>query len=197
MVYCVVEFASHDRRTGMFVFVPVFLFQYTSSVLLMNTVGALGDVQGGGEFSWARLHVVPAVVAYVGVTTAAVYGLLHLIARRNLKRHVFGLLFGRLPPLEQLGKMSLCALLVGFAFMTAAIATGPAILHATGTAGGARMWDPKISTKIVTGSVAWVIYLVAVVGRAGRKWPVSTVCWFAVSGFVLVAILLAASAVLS
>lgn len=197
VVYSVVEFAGRDRRTGMFVFLLVFLFQYTSSVFLMHTVGAPAAPQSGAQFSWASLHVVPAVMAYVGVTIAAVYGLLHLMARRGLKQHSFGVLFGRLPSLDLLGKMSWYALVFGFVFMTVTIATSPIILREVGAAGQTSIWDPKVSTKIVTGSAAWLIYMVAVLGRLVAKWPVSKVCWFAVNGFLVVAILLTVSVILS
>ena len=120
-VYAVVEFASRDRRSGIFIFLLVFLFQYTSSSFL-----AAGTSE---STSWARLHVVPALVAYTAFAIAAVYGLLHILAQRNLKQHHFGMLFDRLPSLDLLGKMTWYALFSGFVFMTITIVTGPVLFR--------------------------------------------------------------------
>jgi len=192
IVYAVVEHASRERRTGVFVFSLVFLFQYTSSVFLVHATGG-GGMQGG----WGRLHVLPAVLAYTGFTISAVYGLLQLKARNNLKQHRFGALFDRLPSLELLGRMSWYSLVFGFAFLTLAIATGPIILSITGESGHTSVWEPNVMSKIVIGSVAWVIYLVAVLGRTLRKWQPERVARIAVAGFVVIMIMIGVGAVLS
>ena len=110
-VYWLVEFATHDRRTGVFVVLLVFLFQYTATMALAPGIAGGGHEAAG---SWRLFHDIPAVLSYTGVTIAAVYGMLHLLALRGLKQHRFGLLFDRLPPLESLGRMTWLAMLVGF-----------------------------------------------------------------------------------
>jgi len=194
-VYCVAEFAGGDRRTGMFVLLLVFLFQYTSSAFLPNAAPSPGgaDAQSG----WARLHIVPAVLAYTALAFAAVYGLLHLVAQRNLKQHHFGLLFDRLPPLELLGKMTWHALIVGFVLMTVCMVTGPVVFSRLGGAQGAGEMDPKVASKIVIGTIAWVICSVAVLGRWIGKWSDKRVSGIAVAGFLVIMTLLIFSAVLS
>jgi len=191
--YFVVELASRDRRSGMFVFLPVFLFQYTSSVFLLQVVGASENVRS----NWVQLHIIPAIMAYTGFTISAVYGMLHLAARRNLKRHRIGLLFDRLPPLDLLGEMTWYALLSGFAFMTIAIATSPFIFCYVAPAGGTGIWDPRVSTKIIIGSVAWLIYMVAILGKAVGRWTPSRVSGIAVNGFFVVMVMLIIGIILS
>jgi ABC-type uncharacterized transport system permease subunit len=195
LVYLVVEFASRDRRTGVFVLLPVFLFQYTCSTFLMHsfTVPAAAQAQS----TWARLHVVPAVLAYTGLTIAAVYGLLHLLAQRDLKQHRFGLLFDRLPSLDLLSKMTWQALLVGFLFMTVVIVTGPFLVRHTEAVQQDAAWAAKVGTKIVIGSIAWLTYLAAVIGKAVRKWPASRISGIAVGGFFVIMVLLGTSMILS
>ena len=195
-VYWIVEAASHDRRTGVFVLLLVFLFQYTSSAFMAQTL-AQPHVMDAAQSNWARLHVVPAMMAYTAMTIAGVYGMLHLLARRNLKQHRFGLLFDRLPSLGLLGKMTWQALLVGFAFMTITMATGPIIVHFTTAAEHTRIWDAKVGTKIVASSIAWLLYLAAVLGRLLRKWPDSRVSGVAVGGFLIIMAMLGISIVLS
>ncbi len=184
-VYAVVEFVGRDRRSGIFVFLLVFLFQYTSSSFL----GASSTQSTG----WTRLHVVPALVAYTAFAIAAVYGLLHILAQRNLKQHHFGMLFDRLPPLDLLGRMSWYALLSGFVFMTITIVTGPLLFSHLATA----VPDAKVTAKIVVGSIAWLIYVVAVLGKLLGKWPSRRISSIAVTGFVVIMILLIVSGILS
>jgi len=184
-VYTAVEFVSRDRRTGMFVFLLVFLFQYTSSSFL----GASSTQSTG----WARLHVVPALVAYTAFAIAAVYGLLHILAQRNLKQHHFGMLFDRLPPLDLLGRMTWYALFSGFVFITITIVTGPLLFSHQGT----DVPDAKLTAKIVVGSIAWLIYVVAVLGKLLGKWPSRRISSIAVTGFVVIMILLIVSGILS
>ena len=188
-VYCVAEFASGDRRTGMFVLLLVFLFQYTSSIFFSE-----GPSPGNAtQSNWTRLHIVPAVLAYTALAFAAVYGLLHLVAQRDLRRHHFGLLFDRLPPLELLGRMTWYALIVGFLFMTVSIATGAVVFSRL----GAGAMEAKVASKIVIGSIAWLVCLVAVLGRTVGKWSDRRVSGIAVAGFLAIMVLMVFSAVLS
>ncbi len=194
-VYALVELTGRDRRTGLFVLVLVFLFQYASSILLAGTFEAAGPPPEGGHSVWGRLHVIPALVAYTALGFAAVYGVLYLLAQRELHGGRFGVLFDRLPPLESLGRMTWHVLLVGFVAITASIAVSP-FLFGRGD-GGASLSDPKIVAKIITGSAAWVLYAAAVLGRWIGKWSRSRVAWVVVAGFVAVVALLTASGLLS
>jgi ABC-type uncharacterized transport system permease subunit len=185
-IYWVLERIARDRRAGLFIFGLIFLFQYTASVFLPSA-----ETEAAGPW-WARLHVVPAALAYTALSLGGVYGLLHLVAQRNLKRHRFGLLFDRLPPLELLGKMTWWALLHGFGFMTVSIVTGMWLAQAQG-----HVMDLALATKIAIGSFAWVICLVAILGKKAGKWPMSRISLIAVAGFLAIMALLVASVTLS
>lgn len=194
-VYLAVEAAGRDRRTGVFVLLLVFLMQYASSFALAS--GAAPAEAAGSR--WERLHALPAVLAYTAFSLSAVYALLHLVARRDLKQHRFGPLFDRLPPLDLLARMSWRAVLVGFVLLSVTIvsAAGLGLTGRLTAAGGAEFWSLKVTVKVVAGSVAWLVYAVAVVGRAVGKWPAVRVSVIAVNGFVAVALLFAISAALS
>ncbi len=190
-VYAWVELASGDRRTGIFVLLLAFLFQYAGSFLTAGGPGvAPAEPTAGGP--WAALHVLPALMAYTAMAFAGVYGALYLAARRALRRRRFGVLFDRLPPLETLGPMAWHALLTGFVAMTVSIAVTPLMF---GDAGGE--FSAKIISKIITGSVAWVVCAAAVLGRWLGRWHHVRTSAVAVLGFLLVMALLAVSGVLS
>ena len=185
-MYWVLERIARDRRAGLFIFGLVFLFQYTASVFLPSAA-----TEAVGPW-WGRLHVVPAALAYTALSLGGVYGLLHLVAQRNLKKHRFGLLFDRLPPLELLGKMTWWALLHGFGFMTVSIATGMWLAQSE-----VALEGHKLFAKIAIGLFAWVICLVAILGRKVGKWPMSRISLIAVAGFLTIMALLVASVTLS
>jgi ABC-type uncharacterized transport system permease subunit len=192
VAYCVVEFAVKDRRTGMFVLLPAFLFQYTSSVFLSGTFAGRPALAAEQGFNWMRLHSTLAIMAYTGFTLAAVYGMLHLSAQRNLKEHRIGAIFERLPSLDLLGHMSWYALVFGFVFITVTAATGPFLLgHSQGP------MEPRVGIKIVVGSAAWLIYGVAVLGRLVGRWPAVRISRIAAYGFLAIMIVLVGSILLS
>ena len=193
MVYWLVELAGKDRRTGAFVLLAAFLLEYTAAVFLPRL-----DFTGTGPIqAWhsPRLHTVPAMVAYIAFTISAIHGLLHLLARRDLKRHRIGLLFDRLPPLETLGTMTWHAMLLGFGFMTAAILTG-AVMFAAHPVGDGGM-GAKTLSKILAGTAAWLIYGGAILGKAFGRWTADRVSRVAVVGFLVVVAMLVTGIVLS
>jgi len=198
VVYATVEVATGDRRTGMFVLLLVFLLQYVSS-MFFPMPGAATPMTGamGRSLWWGHIHIVPAMLAYTALAFAAVYGLLHLVVRRGLKRHHFGVLFDRLPPLDTLGKMAWYALLVGFIFMTITMASSLLLFGGEGGARAAGPGAPKVMAKIIVGSAAWLIYAAAVLGRFLGKWNFARVSWVAIAGFTVVVGLMIASGALS
>ena len=183
LVFWLVQRRGRDRRAGAFIFLLIFLFQYTSTVLLSKSL--LTAQAQHAEPAFGHLHVLPAVMACTALSLAGVHGLLHIVALRNLKRRRFGLLFDRLPPLDELATATWHSLLIGFVCITAAIATGALL-----TTGASRLSDPTVVVKVAAGSIAWLICLVAVVGKL-RKWPAVWVSRLAVSAFSVAVVLLA------
>jgi len=189
-VYAWVELATRDRRTGVFVLLLAFLFQYAGSYAMAGHAQDAAAPAATGL--WTRLHVLPALVAYTALGFAGVFGALDLAARRDLRARRFGVLFDRLPPLEALGPMAWHALLTGFVAMTLAIAVTPLMF---GGEGGGAM-SAKVVGKIVTGSVAWAVCAAGVFGHWLGRWTPARTSAVAVIGFLLVMALLAVSGVL-
>lgn len=193
--YWFVELASAERRTGLFLFVFVFLFQYTASVLGAGVAGAAAaDAQPASN--WLRLHIVPALMSYAGFTISAVYAGLHLAARKNLKRQRFGVFYDAMPSLELLAQMTWYALLLGFICLTVTVVTG-SVVFAVSTHAGPPGWSFRILAKVLAGTAAWCVYLVAVVGRFARGWSAARIARFSVPGFGVLLLMLGISTVLS
>ncbi|MCY2926677.1 MAG: cytochrome c biogenesis protein CcsA [Planctomycetota bacterium] len=189
ILYAVIELTSRDRRAGVFILLLVFLIQYTASAQLAGPIargrGAVGES--------GSLHVIPAIFAYTAIAFAAVCSTLYLAGQRALKRHSFGVLFDRLPPLDLLGTMSWHALLSGFVLTTVTMVTGALLFHSMGGHGHGGTFDIKVTAKIVTGSIAWVACLTAILGKLLFHWPLRRVCQFIIATFVVILALFAAS----
>ncbi|MCY2929221.1 MAG: cytochrome c biogenesis protein CcsA [Planctomycetota bacterium] len=194
ILYAVIEFTSRDRRAGVFILLLVFLIQYTASVQLAGPIArgraAAIDESGG-------LHVIPAIFAYTAIAFAAVCSVLYLAGQRALKRHSFGVLFDRLPPLDLLGTMSWHALLTGFLLTTITMITGALLFRHMGGHARGGAFDVKVTAKIVTGSIAWAACLTAILGKTLFHWPLRRVCQFIVGTFVVILALFAASWILT
>ena len=186
-VYWAIESFTHDRRAGVFMFLLIFLCQYTASIL---PAVAPGTPHAGS--GW--LHLVPACLAYTAMGFAALYAGLYLLGQRNLKQHRVGLLFDRLPPLELLGTMSWHALLVGLVFMTVTMATGA--MASAGRPTGQPL-ETKITVKIIISTIAWLTCGTGVIGRWLAKWSLARVSIIALAGFVVVVAYLVISVALS
>jgi ABC-type uncharacterized transport system permease subunit len=195
VVYCAIELVTRDRRAGVFVFLLIFLMQYTSSIFLSGTIAQAGASTRQVQNAEGLVHVLLAALAYTGLAIGAVYAMLYLIGQRNMKHHNFGLLFDRLPPLDLLGRMCFQALLVGFAFITITMITG-VLFSQTRPQTGDSM-DPKLLAKIIIGSTAWVICAVDVFGKYVLKWSISRVSAIALIGFLIIAALFVTSLALS
>ena len=196
-VYWAIELVTRDRRAGVFVFLLIFLLQYTSSMSLTTMIHLASTHGSNMPYGWGRLHFLPAALAYTGMAFGAVYATLYLVGQRNLKHHNFGLLFDRLPPLDLLGRMSFHSLLVGFAFMTLTIITGSVLACQPDAAHGETLIGSKLLAKIIIGSTAWVICAVNVFGKYVLKWSVSRVASIALAGFLIIAALFVTSLALS
>lgn len=191
-VYALVELFTRDRRTGVFVLAVVFIFQYIAA-MLFYAGGFAGWEALKTPSPWAGLHVILALLSYTALALAAVYGLLYISVRRDLKRHYFGVLYDRLPPLAVLGHMTWHAMLTGFVCMTIALAAGPLMMNWP----AGESLPPKLLAKIVIGLAAWIIYAVAIFGKFVRKWDQAGISVFALVGFFIITIVLAVSAIMS
>lgn len=190
ILYAVIELTSRDRRAGVFVLGLVFLIQYTASAQLVAPI-AQGRSAPVGESG--GLHFIPAIFAYTAIAFAAICSVLYLAGQRALKRHSFGVLFDRLPPLDLLGTMSWHALLSGFVLTTVTMVTGAFLFHHMGGHAQGGAFDVKVTAKIVTGSIAWVACLTAILGKMLFHWPMRRVCQFIIATFVVILALFGAS----
>ena len=129
---------------------------------------------------WFVLHVVLAMVGYAGLTVAFAAGLMYLLQFRQLKGKRFGAVFRFFPPLDTLDRIGRGALLAGLPALSVALALGWAWAERFGFT--MQSGNPKI----VWGVITWIVFVAALVARAGegaaraRRGALATVVGFAV-----------------
>lgn len=166
---------GHARPVGL-VLVPV--------VALLTGVAVAVRVQPAGEAiafrgAWFALHVVFAFIGYAGLTVAFGAGLMYLLQFRQLKGKHFGAVFRFFPPLETLDRLGRTGLLVGFPFLTLAVIVGWAW---SSTFAAAELGDLKLVWVILS----WVVFVAALLARAGDAGRSQRGALASVIGFLVV-----------
>ena len=166
VVYLVLERWWKDQATGVFLLVPVLFFQVLSSAFVTHT-REVDEILRSPLFG---VHVTTALLGYVALSVAAVYGAMYCLLYRELKKHRVGLLFRRLPNLETLSRLNVGAVLFGWVGLTLAIILGTVWAGELASAGrldGDFYTDPKFLLTLAL----WVLYGLTLGGRYFLGWP--------------------------
>lgn len=139
------------------------LFPVPAAALLVLTSLLVGLHPSGEPTTfrgpWFTLHVLLAVLGYVGLTVAFAASLMYLLQFKQLKRKRFGAIFRVFPPLETLDRVGRRALLAGFPILTLALVVGWAWLARF--EGAPTPGDPHL----VWGVLSWLVFPVALAAR--------------------------------
>lgn len=155
-------------------------------VTLIAVATAVGIVPQGETTRfrglWFNLHVLFAFLGYAGLTVAAAAGLMYLLQFRELKSKHFGAIFRFFPPLEVLDRLGRRGILFGFPFLTVSVLVGWA-------------WTTRFDVADVPGNpkllwviVSWMVFLAALLARAGGGRPSRRGALVSVVGFVVVVV---------
>ncbi len=151
--YLYVELRIGVPSTGAFVLAFVTLFQILSSLML-------DEAREPSEIVLKPIvvvHVLGVAFGYAAFIIAALYGLMYILLFRHIKKGNFGMIFDRLPALEELDDMNLKATAAGLSFMTIAILAG-------GYWMGQALEDVSVlDPKIVVSFLIWLIFAANVV----------------------------------
>ncbi len=156
VTYLYIEIRMGVPSTGAFVLGFVFLFQLGASVMLRQ-VGEPADIV---LRPIVVVHVLGAAFGYAAFIIAALYGLMYILLFRHIKQGKFGMIFDRLPALEELDSMNLKASAAGLSFMTLSILVGGYWMERM--VEDASLLDPKII-------VAFMIWLIFAANVALKK----------------------------
>jgi ABC-type transport system involved in cytochrome c biogenesis permease subunit len=177
-IYLWVETRTQSPYTGPFVLFVVVILQFVGS-MFPQLDREMPELLRSTLFS---VHVSAAVVAYSALALSGVYGLLYLMMYHRIRQKQFGLIFRRLPPLDVLDRMNVVAAVVGFGFLTIAIAVG-SFWTAQLFGGLGHLFEvPKIVVAILT----WVVYGLALSARRLSMWSGTHTAYSTTVGFLAV-----------
>jgi ABC-type uncharacterized transport system permease subunit len=179
LVYLAVETQQKNKFTGIFILPVIFVFQLISSIGIAPTE----EIHPILRDYWFGLHTGTVALAYAAFLLSAVYGVMYLLLYQALRNKRFGLIFERLPSLDVLVRMTMGATLVGFIFLTLALAFG--------TAWAAdRIPSFWRDFKFLFNLLAWAVYGVSVVSHYVHRWTGHRVVSVALLGFTLMVVAL-------
>lgn len=180
LVYLVLEWQMRDRSTGVFLLGGVLLLQMLSTAFITHT-REVPEILRAPMFG---IHVTTALLGYVGLAIAAVYGVMYLLQYRQLKHRHVGLLFQRLPNLETLSRLNIRALAIGWIGLTVAIVAGTVWAFDLNRVGDLQvnlLQDPKFLLTVAL----WVVYGVCLAGLTMLGWTKRALASVSVLAFFL------------
>ena len=175
LVYLFIELRLGIRTTGVFILGLAFLFQ-AGSAGIMRAPGELDPLFRSPLFG---AHVVNALIGCAAIAVSAIYGMLYLLLRKNLKRQDFGRLYRKLPPLETLALMNYYAAAFGFLFLTISIGVGA--YWAADAIKTPWLQDPKTAVALAMWALLGFVVGVKLIGQWRPRWN----AWCAIIGFIM------------
>ena len=171
-VYLYVETLQKTRTTGVFVIPLVFLLQILSSAYGAGSPALVPPIRP----IWFELHTLAAVLGYSAFVVSAIYGILFLLLYRDIKANRLSFFYGRMPPLETLGRMNVSAAAAGLVLLALAIVMGVGWAR---LAGVRLLSDPKTWFTLL----AWVMLGFAVLAYHRLGWRGPRAVYAMLAGF--------------
>jgi len=125
-----------------------------------------------------EIHVIFNLIGYAAFSSAFLLATMYLFLINEIKSNKMGYFYDRLPSLAYLEKLNYNALLVGFIFNTIGILLGSIVGFSVW--GTFWSWDPKLTSALM----AWVLYLITIIGKMQYGWPRRRIAQFTFLGFV-------------
>jgi len=180
LVYLALEWRWKDKATGIFLLIPVLFFQVLSSAFVTHS-REVDEILRSPLFA---VHVTAALMGYVALSVAAVYGAMYGLLYRELKKSRVGLIFRRLPSLETLSRLNMGAVVFGWVGLSLAIILGSIWARELMLAGrleGTLYTDPKFLLTVGL----WVLYGLTLGGRYVFRWPNRQLAYLSIGAFLL------------
>jgi ABC-type transport system involved in cytochrome c biogenesis permease subunit len=163
-----------DYSLGFFYSALLFFLQFLSVVFISESA-SLPDVLKDVTF---EIHVLFNLVGYAAFSSAFLIATMYLFLSNEIKSNKMGYFYDRLPSLAYLERLNFNAVFVGFIFNSIGIALGAYI--AIDAWGSFWAWDPKLTSALM----AWILYLIVVVGKKHYGWHGKRLSQISILGFV-------------
>jgi HemX protein len=130
---------------------------------------------------WVEFHAAIAIVAYGAFALACVVGAMYLLQERQLKTRRLTSAFLQLPSIDQLDKINVRLVIMGFVMMTAGMVGGMISYRLVGHARG---------FKVFMAVAVWLVYAGFLALHYIGAWRGRRIAWLSVVSFVLVLVAL-------
>jgi len=176
--YLYIEHRLKIQSTGFFILIVVFLLQLFSSALV-RFEPVFPEILKGPLFI---LHTSTVIVGYAALFVSALYGVMYLMLFYDLKSAQFGVIYRKMPSLEELSEMNTRAAILGFFFLTVTIFVG--IMWRKSAFPEAAHFDPQV----IAAYAVWVIYGLLLYGKKVGSWTGKWLAYISIGGFLLIII---------
>ncbi|NTW52318.1 MAG: cytochrome c biogenesis protein CcsA [Chlorobiaceae bacterium] len=180
ITYMFIEFTTKSDKTGVFVIAFSTLSAMFSSFLSAHTTSAGPAFSGIG----IGIHLIAAIFGFSSVAIAGLYSGLYLVLFRQIRLNRFGLLFQRLPNLEDIGLLIMHAVGFGFFFLSITIIAG--VLEQRALSETINLLEPKLVTLIII----WLLYGISLLIKPLFGWDIKHMAVMLIALFVLITALL-------
>jgi cytochrome c-type biogenesis protein CcsB len=174
-----------EQRTGVRV-LGAFVLPVAVMLSLKATSARPGGLAPALASAWIWIHIALAMVGIAAFVFNFAGALMYLLQERQLKTKRPGAFYYRLPSLQTLDRLTFRTLALGFPFLTTGLVLGA--LWARVAWGSAFTFDPLAFFSFL----AWLIYAGTLAGRAVAGWHGRRAAYFAIVGFVALALTLGA-----
>jgi ABC-type uncharacterized transport system permease subunit len=183
LVYIYVEWRTGIRSTGALIYFFVACLQAVSAVLMLGAPPSFHEI--GNPI--LNIHIALSLLGSTAFCISFLYSIMYLILHDEIKKSHFGIMYEKLPSLEQLDEMNYYAAAAGLAALTLAIVVGFA--WAWAVFGKLPVTDIKAVTMLATA----LIYGVMIFMKNRYGWSGDRLAMMSVAGFFAVLLSLALS----
>lgn len=176
LLYLYIEWRTRTRATGALIFIFVFLLQGGAAIAIRN-LPVEPPMSGGPLLS---VHVMLALLGYTAFSFSFLYSVMYLMLHEDIRSNHFGILYTKLPPLEQLDAMNYQAAAAGTTILSAAMCVGFVWAWIT------FRHLPFEDLKVLVTLSAIVVYGAIVLMKRRFGWEGERIALLSVGGFFIV-----------
>lgn len=176
LIYLFIEYRLKIHSTGFFILIVVFLLQIFSSIFI-TFEKTLPEILRSPFFI---LHTSTVILSYAALFVSTLYGIMYLLLFHDLKSAQFGVIYSKMPSLEELSEMNVRAAIIGFLFLTLTIFFG--IIWRNRVLPEVKHFDPQV----IGAYLVWMIYGLMIYGKKIGQWTGKGLAYVSIGGFMVI-----------
>lgn len=152
------------------------LLPIAAITLLLDTINSSEHFLDAGSSKALIFHIITSIIAYSLLALAALQAVLLSIQNRFLKAHQPGGFIRLMPPLRNMEVLLFEVIVVGFVALTISLGSGLIFLE--------NMFAQQLAHKTVLSILAWIVFLVLLIGHWKLGWRGHIAVRWTIGGFI-------------